>query len=533
MSFRDYISTHQTATASREEDAILAAVDDRGHMTALPQWTEPAEKRGLDPLGIQNSGVVLYQALLPGISNVTLRIRYYGFYCWLSDAYAHHEGSTNLEDWRRWVRRGEALYALVSSAAGGEGGVGGIDWANSRLSLKETEIDFAEASSTDAKVSRYLRQSMGVFGGAYYSQMVETGLFERGSHGIPKATIGAGLKSANAFREAVGPDVEDLLIAKIQSARVTSDELIALRALTPSNISDTSSERESYEQILFPVGDGAKDQSRRATLLLLLRVSAALSKRPDPDDIRWYLFKNADTGYSDPLERQRLRWETYQVHDLFQVAAAGLLSWSIALMAELDGGLEFGQISALATDRLEGADPSSSRGSWKNFSDSLSSKDDDFQAWSQSVAGRRHAPDKIWDVIKLIAALYDRVNKRRDLAAEVDRSFPIHAHSRSVRTELIWFREREDQPLVEVIADYLMQRVVRRHTWVAMQKLRRQKDYTFLFEVHDGRLSRRADYLPVQTTPRLAPAVQFLADIKLLAADGLTARGRRLLEGVL
>jgi hypothetical protein len=99
---------------------MLAVVDDPGHMTALPQWTEPAEKRGLDPLGIQNSGVVLYQALLPGISNVTLRIRYYGFYCWLSDAYAHHEGSTNLEDWRRWVRRGEALYALVSSAAGDE-----------------------------------------------------------------------------------------------------------------------------------------------------------------------------------------------------------------------------------------------------------------------------------------------------------------------------------------------------------------------------------------------------------------------------
>jgi hypothetical protein len=132
---------------------------------------------------MQNAGVALYQALLPGISNVTLRMRYYGFYCWLSDTYARHEGSTDPRDWQRWVRRGEALYALVCSAAGGEGGVGGIDWANIRLSLAEPNIDFSEAASTDPAASRYLRQSMGVFGGAYYSQLVEMGLFVEGDHG--------------------------------------------------------------------------------------------------------------------------------------------------------------------------------------------------------------------------------------------------------------------------------------------------------------------------------------------------------------
>ena len=52
----------------------------------LPEWTERAEKRGLDPLGMQNLGVALYQRLMPGISNVTLRMRYYGFYCWLGDS---------------------------------------------------------------------------------------------------------------------------------------------------------------------------------------------------------------------------------------------------------------------------------------------------------------------------------------------------------------------------------------------------------------------------------------------------------------
>lgn len=48
-----------------------------GKVDALPQWTSKVEKRGLDPLGMQNSGVTLHQALLPGISNITLRMRYY------------------------------------------------------------------------------------------------------------------------------------------------------------------------------------------------------------------------------------------------------------------------------------------------------------------------------------------------------------------------------------------------------------------------------------------------------------------------
>lgn len=45
---------------------------------AEPEWTETAEKRGLDPLGLQGSGITLYQDLLPGNQQVALHIRYYG-----------------------------------------------------------------------------------------------------------------------------------------------------------------------------------------------------------------------------------------------------------------------------------------------------------------------------------------------------------------------------------------------------------------------------------------------------------------------
>lgn len=54
---------------------------------AFPEWTELRQKSGLDPLGMQAASVNLYQRLVPGISNVTLRIRYYGLYAWLCRTY--------------------------------------------------------------------------------------------------------------------------------------------------------------------------------------------------------------------------------------------------------------------------------------------------------------------------------------------------------------------------------------------------------------------------------------------------------------
>src|SRR5262249_16282034 len=94
-----------------------------------PEWTEYREKSGLDPLGMQNASINLYQTFLPGVSNVTLRMRYYGLYAWLCRAYARQVGDTNPETWKRYIRRTEALYALIACRRGGEGGVAGIDWA--------------------------------------------------------------------------------------------------------------------------------------------------------------------------------------------------------------------------------------------------------------------------------------------------------------------------------------------------------------------------------------------------------------------
>src|SRR3546814_15849844 len=101
---------------------------------------------------MQNSGVLRYQALLPGISNVTLRMRYYCYYCWVSKTYARSGASDDFEAWRPWPRKAEATYALVAASAEATC-VGGSEWQNGRLAVDKKVIDFAAAASKIGRAS--------------------------------------------------------------------------------------------------------------------------------------------------------------------------------------------------------------------------------------------------------------------------------------------------------------------------------------------------------------------------------------------
>src|ERR1700674_4829782 len=83
--------------------------------TADIGWVEPAKPiRGLDHLGVQSPCVALYGQLLPGITNVTDRARYYSFYPWLIWAFdkaGHREFNDAFVE---RFRRADCLFCLIS-----------------------------------------------------------------------------------------------------------------------------------------------------------------------------------------------------------------------------------------------------------------------------------------------------------------------------------------------------------------------------------------------------------------------------------
>jgi hypothetical protein len=504
---------------------------------AKPEWTQPTDKRGLDPLGLQTSGISIYQELLPGISNVTLRMRPYGLYVWLTEAYARQSGgSTDLEAWRRWVRRAEALYALTAADAGGEVGVAGVDWAGRRLAglAAGNLIDFGGATESTGS-DLYLRQSMGIYGGAYRSQMVEMGLLDQAEderNQIPVPTPALGLPLASAFGESLGQYGKAIILAAINNPVVRRADLVDLRGILPSQIDPESSEAAIYLRALFGTHEGAdsRDAARRRTLQLILAVAMQEGALPNPDQIRWALFNAAPGMYGDNLEPERLRWEAYQTHDLLQLAYAVLLRLSIELLKTGGADLTFRELVAVSASRACEAVPGARQQTWSEFVSTSGG-----QSLSALATPLTRIPAEgiplatVAAALTTIGALQARVDARPELAAEIDAKFP-RAHpsvfNRSIRSELAFLHARNEHALADVVSEIFADRIIRRHSEVAMLKFARQRDYTFLFETNDGRLKYRANYGPVLTTPRLGPAITFLADLRLLDATGPTASGK-------
>lgn len=83
--------------------------------TETVAWVKPPEPiRRLDHLGVQASCIALYGQLLPGITNVTDRARYYSFHTWVLWSFERRYPNHSVEEFRRVLRRAECLFARVA-----------------------------------------------------------------------------------------------------------------------------------------------------------------------------------------------------------------------------------------------------------------------------------------------------------------------------------------------------------------------------------------------------------------------------------
>src|SRR5215470_2714622 len=90
-----------------------------------PRWLQSSQIKGLDQLGIQVVSIALYSELLPGLTNVTNRVRYYSFYPWVLHRYAKEIARVSDKTWQEYIRRADFLLALVARAHHLDGGEGG------------------------------------------------------------------------------------------------------------------------------------------------------------------------------------------------------------------------------------------------------------------------------------------------------------------------------------------------------------------------------------------------------------------------
>lgn len=519
--------------------------------TGVPQWTSKEEKRGIDPLGMQTTSVALYQGLIPGISNVTLRMRYYGFYAWLAQSYARAVGETSIEVWCRYLRRAEALYALTAAHANSEQGVAGILWANRKLErVDKGSIDF-HPNTDRGDEPQYLKQKFGAFGAAYGSQLVEIGVLEYvDEHPVPVPTEDIGEKLSQAFEQAIG-EAAALFLEAAGRGTVTRSELTKMVGMLPSNIGRSGAERQLYEDLLFarlhPRWESAR--ARSLSLRLILEVARANEYSVEAEHVRWALYSQRDLNgdlldsFGEVPDEQRFAWAVYQANDLLHVAYEALLKFTLDLLSVPPSGIPLGELVARVSGRITEALSGWNAQSWRDLTSALAlsedpwSDTDEYSEFSLSSALLDSADgaglgDETFarSAVLLLAVLHKRWEGELERVEARLAQFAHGEYSQWAVSEFRLLQSWADLPLQELLARLVKSRVVERHLWVAIQKFRGQGDYTFLLELDDGRVRLRQRSGPVLTNPRLSTSITFLHDIHLLGDTGPTSAGVRLLE---
>lgn len=501
----------------------------------FPEWTELGQDGGLDPLGMQRPIEAIYQSLLPGISTITLRFRYYSFFVWMLEVYAKQDGNTDPVAFRLFQRRCEILFALIAARGSTELGVAGIDWAQRQLAVVTDEataiIDFSVGADPEVDVvQRYLRNKGGAFGGIYATQMYEMGLITLGNDQNPiSVCTKRALPLADAFVAEIG-DLAAVFLRCVKAGKVSLADLDLMAPMKPSDIVPGRAEHTLLVQVLLgrvaPLS--AADRLRRSTSLMLLQLIGASNEVPRAEEVKWEWFGAGPQKLerASATEDVRVMWALYQACDLMRLAYENILDLALDILqgAEMRR-MPLNEVVAELLDLIDVPNGVT----WSEFSRSLLEDPDPAIAArlaDESMLQARASGDRSARMRSVMALVAGLAGRAADFGELLDKALNAPDHFHSLKTEVRFLQAKAQDDARSVLDAVIRDRVLKRHLWVASRKFRNQKAYTFLIEPEEGLLRFRDRFRVSPSSPRLDQAMRFLRDVKLIDDAGLTDLGR-------
>jgi hypothetical protein len=551
---------------------------------SLTAWVKPPQSiRGLDHLGVRAPCESLYAQLVPGITNVTDRSRYFSFYPWLVWAVEQHTGRLRELPFFQILRRADCLLTLIAarhqsvdeeSQALHGAMIGAITLFPAVARLDEGgSLRLSTYATTESEDGRYFKNKLGGLGQYYLGTLRDADILAgdlrtgvRYRKGQDKE--GRGLKLAETFDSGVD---RKRFFAVLESDKVTSDTLDELLPFCPCQLHKNGPEHSLLADLFFNREGDFHDPEglpRRLTLALLLDLTERLQGTDDEltvdgggvDVFRACAYAGALPDGSpwsfdlEELERQRRGWHYYHRYELFSVAVQGIF-W--AGLDELqEQGIrpahseEYRQwfINTFARE-LE-------RGDKESFGEAVSRTASDLlplELWSEP----EHEVQLGWQIHNLSRA-EDAAHQRREvvrtsmkiLLALTARDEGAGAHDAvglpphyliQYPVNLLNFERHSrdgwrSMPLRELLGWLATQWGVAAHLRVALRKLRYESRDTFRIKPTDQGLVVTEAPIPSFTSPRLKQSLQILYDLRAIDMNpetggmALTAFGSRMLE---
>lgn len=525
-------------------------------MKVTTAWVQPPQSiGGLDHLGSQAPCVLIYAQLLPGITNVTDRARYYSFYPWLLWSFDQRYPKDPLA-FVEFFRRADCLFTLIAERHARQ--TDGVAERHSvamagrvkllpaldRLEAGEP-LRLSEYADKDSSM-RYFKNSLGGLGQYYAGTLSDLLLLNASSkpwinytteHGEPLAKCldlaGAGQK----FWDVVEQD------------EISLADLDSLDRYCPCQLVENEEERRSLTDLYFDRSGiyDAEGMQRRRSLGLILHLVHALSEGEDRIDLDESVFRacvysgalpgGARWHVPESLLPTLKCWGIYERNDLLSVAFQAVLAlllralqpqeWSerqtYSSVEEFAARFSAGESVARAIESL-GVD------TFGTLLADLASTAPPMGAWEredheivllQALVGEWHRGGDtatiLASVIRVLALLVFRDDESQapygSLAISHDdlAAYPINLVSFRARARQ--WKNMSLQALVNDLALWCMNT----HLRVALRKLRQTGRSTFHLRPSEQGLEVVGQIPPpARTTPRFKQGVQILRDIGAL-----------------
>lgn len=498
---------------------------DTGAENTLPFWGSNSKLAGgRDPLAIQNSSVVIYTSMIPGITNLTSRVRYMGFYCWLLNRLLkelERKGETKLskKDQISHLRRAELLLAYITYAnyqsidSNSATGVGGTQYARKNFDIHCAGVDLKKGEKT------YWKNSLGIFGQYYVRVMLSLGLIANpdDDHSWYRCTsIGDSL--GEAFEGNVTETIGDKFIESVIKGYVDRKYLSGNFKVFALHEIPESEELNLYRKIILGKDSEFVQMStyyRRDTIRLILKYietgTQTSQYRTFSKFVEPFLQDNFEDVLNSKLDvsEEKKFWFLYELNELvhysYEIFHAGLLRFLTQEPQLLDSVMS--QILAEIEEECK-------ERNIKTVSD-LYDNTSIYEIFSK-MRSSEFVASQFCYAIQLLLILHKNVEMYLDMI-KTQKIGGENVNREGCAPDLLplLIANKQELQITEVVTDILV-KTINIHTKSSFEKSTIAKGLVNNYLIDDGFIWKLRDTYATRTNPRIKNTLQYLIDMRLV-----------------
>jgi hypothetical protein len=537
-------------------------------------WVKPPKAiGGLDHLAVQAPCINLYGQMLPGITNVTDRARYYSFYPWIVWALDKREcryDNTFID----LFRKSDCLFTLIAERhakvigddrddhAAATIGSGNMSEAISRV-RDGYSVRLSDHACREGK-TRYFKNKLGGLGQYYIGVLRELQVMDGDLQSGVKNIREVGGLMAEAFSQNVDTG---LFLRTLDEDIVSAERLDELSPFCPCCLTSNVREHEKLSDLFFVRGQfyNQKAIARRHTLQMILSLANNLAENKVAIDIEQFrgctysgaLPNKAIWYLPSHLQKNRKQWAVYQRNEILSLAVQGifyvlldtyeesgerfqsvdeLVRWFVQMPeVELSGSF-FPLNSSVSAVRSEAS-------SWLAHAEDWTNDDHEICLMTRIEAlcsGEKSTQSRaavLLDCLKILIALQNRQESKEGYGDFVFppnylKAYPINLETFDYHSNSTWV----NLSIREWVAWLAASWGIDTHLLVALRKLRGQSQSTFRIRPSDSGFEIVSVSEAVFTSPRFRQALRILKDIgALIKRDNLwvpSDLGRQFMESL-